>query len=198
MTIVDPAPPRRNAAISPTPRRAAGLASERRRRPSWGLLLGQPIFVALVLAAWVIWRSQAELDSIEQRQLAWSVVGKLTLEHLQLTLVATGHRLLIAIPLGIALTRPRLRRAAPLVVGVRERRPGRAGDRPDRAARDLARLRFLDRDPRALPLRPSCRCCATRSSACKASTRSWSRPAAGWACPAASVLVRIELPLPSR
>ncbi len=117
MTVVDPgtsAEERRN--LADVKAAAAGLASERRRRPSWGLLLGQPVFVAVVLAAWVIWRSQAELDSIEQRQLAWSVVGNLTLEHLELTIVATVIVLLIAVPLGIALTRPRMRRAAPIVV----------------------------------------------------------------------------------
>jgi len=97
---------------------AAGLASSGRRRPGWGLLLGQPLFVAVVIAGWAIWRSSAELDSIEQRQLQWGLIGRLTLEHLQLTAVATVIVLAVAVPLGIALTRPGLRRAAPVVVAV--------------------------------------------------------------------------------
>jgi osmoprotectant transport system permease protein len=97
---------------------AAGLATSRARRPSWGTLIGQPLFVAIVVGVWAIWRSQAELDSIEQRQLEWKLVGQLTIEHLKLTAVATIIVLLIAVPLGIMLTRPRARRAAPIVVAV--------------------------------------------------------------------------------
>lgn len=82
------------------------------------MLLGQPLFVAVVIGAWAIWRSSAELDSIEQRQLQWSLIGRLVLEHLQLTAVATVIVLAVAVPLGIALTRPGLRRAAPVVVAV--------------------------------------------------------------------------------
>jgi osmoprotectant transport system permease protein len=82
------------------------------------MLLGQPLFVSAVLVAWAVWRSGAELDSIEQRQLDWSLIGRLTAEHLQLTVVATLIVLVIAVPLGIALTRPGLRRAAPVVVAV--------------------------------------------------------------------------------
>jgi osmoprotectant transport system permease protein len=82
------------------------------------LLFGLPLIVLLVLGGWVIWRSTADLDSIEQRQLAWGTVARLTLQHLQITLVATFFVLIVSIPLGIALTRPRLRRFAPVVVGV--------------------------------------------------------------------------------
>jgi osmoprotectant transport system permease protein len=82
------------------------------------LLVTIPLFVAVSLAAWVVWRFTADLDSIEQRQLAWDTIGRLTWEHVQLTLVATLLVLVIAIPMGIALTRPRLRRAAPAFVGI--------------------------------------------------------------------------------
>lgn len=122
MTTIDPDPgkladtPQANVADAKAT--AAGLASAAPRRPSWGMLLGQPLFVAVVLVAWAVWRSRAELDSIEQRQLDWSLIGRLTVEHLQLTVVATLIVLVIAVPLGIALTRPGLRRAAPVVVAV--------------------------------------------------------------------------------
>ncbi|WP_328998688.1 ABC transporter permease [Kribbella sp. NBC_00709] len=116
MTVTQDLQPKENLADAKAA--AAGLAATRARRPSWGLLIGQPLFVAIVVAVWAIWRSQAELDSIEQRQLEWSLVGRLTLQHLELTVVATVIVLLIAVPLGIALTRPRSRRAAPLVVAV--------------------------------------------------------------------------------
>jgi osmoprotectant transport system permease protein len=119
VTAVDPGPdvrPKENLADAKAT--AAGLASSRARRPSWGLLIGQPLFVAIVVAGWAIWRSQAELDSIEQRQLDWKLIGRLVLEHLQLTLVATVIVLVVAVPLGILLTRRRSRRAAPIVVAI--------------------------------------------------------------------------------
>lgn len=87
-------------------------------REQRGLLLGLPVVVAVVLAGWVVWRLQADLDSIEQRQLAWGAIGRLTLQHVWLTLVSTAAVLVTAIPLGIALTRPRLRAFAPPVVAV--------------------------------------------------------------------------------
>jgi osmoprotectant transport system permease protein len=82
------------------------------------LIFGIPVLVVLVLGGYVAWRQTADLDSIELRQLAWSTVFQLTWEHIQITLVSTVLVVLSAIPLGVALTRPRLRRAAPVVVGI--------------------------------------------------------------------------------
>ncbi|HET7683405.1 MAG TPA: ABC transporter permease [Marmoricola sp.] len=82
------------------------------------LLLAMPALLLVVFGAWVIWRFTAELDSIEQRQLDWVVVGRLAWEHVLLTITSTFFVLVVAIPLGVAMTRPRLRRFAPLAVGV--------------------------------------------------------------------------------
>jgi len=73
------------------------------------LLAGIPALVLVVLGAWVAWRLTADLDDIEAR---------LTWQHVRLTLVSTVLVLLLAIPLGIMLTRRGFDRAAPLVVGV--------------------------------------------------------------------------------
>ncbi|MDX3000118.1 ABC transporter permease [Kribbella solani] len=117
MTVIDPGPDTSTKEnLADAKATAAGLASNRARRPSWGLLIGQPLFVAIVVGLWAIWRSRAELDSIEQRQLDWKLVGQLTVQHLELTAVATIIVLVVAVPLGILLTRPRARRAAPIVV----------------------------------------------------------------------------------
>jgi osmoprotectant transport system permease protein len=94
-------------------RRAAPLTREERL-----LIYGIPVLVALVLGGYIAWRQTADLDSIELRQLAWDAVLDLTWEHIKITFVSTVLVVLLAIPLGIALTRPRLRRAAPAVVGV--------------------------------------------------------------------------------
>jgi osmoprotectant transport system permease protein len=82
------------------------------------LLFGLPVLVLVVLAGWVVWRVTADLDSIELRQLAWRTVGGLAWEHVKITIVATVIVVAVSIPLGIALTRPRLKRAAPVVVGI--------------------------------------------------------------------------------
>jgi osmoprotectant transport system permease protein len=78
----------------------------------------QPVAILLALGAWALWRSSASLDSIEARQLDWTEIGHLAVQHLQVTVVATLVVLVVAIPLGILLSRPRFRRASTPVVGV--------------------------------------------------------------------------------
>ncbi len=82
-------------------------------REDLGMLLGLPILVILIFVAWVIWRQTATLDDIEQRQLAWDAIGRLTWQHIKLTVVSTVAVLITAIPAGIMLTRPRYRKLAP-------------------------------------------------------------------------------------
>jgi osmoprotectant transport system permease protein len=82
------------------------------------LLSVLPVIVLLVFGGWVWWRQTADLDAIESRQLAWGTLGDLTWQHVKLTLVTTVFVLLTAIPAGILLTRRKLRRAAPLFVGI--------------------------------------------------------------------------------
>ncbi len=91
-----------------------GLRS-RVTREDLGLLLGLPIIVLVIFGAWVVWRLNANLDDIESRQLAWSSVTSLTWEHIKLTIASTVAVLVTAIPIGVLLTRPGLRRFAPPV-----------------------------------------------------------------------------------
>lgn len=81
-------------------------------------LIAIPVVVVLLLIAWVFWRANAELDDIEARQLAWGTIGQLFMQHIVLTLICAVVVLVTAIPLGILLTRPGLRRASPAVVAV--------------------------------------------------------------------------------
>jgi osmoprotectant transport system permease protein len=86
--------------------------------PTRRRLMVQPVAILLVLGAWTLWRGTTSLDSIEARQLAWTEIGHLAVQHLELTVVATLAVLVVAIPVGILLTRPRFRRASTAVVGV--------------------------------------------------------------------------------
>lgn len=103
----------------PGPEASAGRSGRLRfDRETLLLLLGLPLLVVVVLGIWVAWRLGADLDSIEQRQLGWGTVAALTWQHVEITLVATVIVVGVSIPLGIALTRPRLKVAAPAVVGI--------------------------------------------------------------------------------
>jgi len=85
-------------------------------REQLGLIFGLPVLILVVFGAWVIWRQTADLDPIEARQLDWSALRKLGWEHIKVTFVATFFVLATALPIGVALTRPKLRRFSGPVV----------------------------------------------------------------------------------
>ncbi|CAM3104464.1 MULTISPECIES: ABC transporter permease [Dermacoccus] len=85
-------------------------------RDQLGLIFGLPVLILVIFGAWVIWRQTADLDPIEARQLDWSALRKLGWEHIKVTFVATFFVLATALPIGVALTRPKLRRFSGPVV----------------------------------------------------------------------------------
>ena len=100
-----------------TPQRAArGLA--RLDRETLLMLVVPPILILLVFGGYVWWRQTADLDDTELRQLRWSTVMDQIWEHAQLTIVTSILVVLIAVPLGILLTRGGLSRLSPIVVGI--------------------------------------------------------------------------------
>lgn len=99
------------------------LSSEPRSRDGdlRGRVLGYLWTPLLVGSAWLalyLWLSQRDLGSIEQRSLTWSRIRIAFVQHLDISLWATFWVLLIAIPVGIVLTRPWAKRVAPVVVAV--------------------------------------------------------------------------------
>ncbi|MFJ3904111.1 ABC transporter permease [Streptomyces sp. NPDC090025] len=84
------------------------------RRITWRKLVFLPAFVGLVLLATYLWISNADLDSIARNALADGNVQLRLWQHVKLTAISTFWVLIIAIPLGIALTRRGIDRAAPL------------------------------------------------------------------------------------
>lgn len=87
-------------------------------RPTLLEWLGMPAFLAAVLGGTYYWVTSQELDTIEQRVLTREQLTSSTIEHLQLTAVSTLVVVLLAVPLGILLTRRVARPAVPVVLGV--------------------------------------------------------------------------------
>ncbi|GAA2502021.1 ABC transporter permease [Streptomyces longisporus] len=81
------------------------------------LTLLPSVIVALLLATW-LWFRQADLDSISQNALSGGQVSKALWQHIQLTLISTFFVLIIAIPLGILLTRKAFRKLTPVAMTI--------------------------------------------------------------------------------
>lgn len=77
-----------------------------------------PAALAIVLVATYLWITNVHLDSIARNSLSGGNVQLRWWQHVELTAISTFWVLIIAIPLGIALTRRRLRKGAPLVTAV--------------------------------------------------------------------------------
>lgn len=78
-------------------------------RTSWRGLLLQPAAILVALGLLALWLSTAELTETEAVTLNPGSLWDYTVQHLQLTVVATAVVLLIAVPMGILLTRRPLR-----------------------------------------------------------------------------------------
>lgn len=73
-------------------------------------LIIYPVVLLVILGVLLIWLANAGLTATEQVTLNPGDLWAMTLEHLYLTVIATVIVLVVAIPLGILLTRPALRR----------------------------------------------------------------------------------------
>ncbi|GAA4073794.1 ABC transporter permease [Streptomyces shaanxiensis] len=100
------------AQAAPAPPRAPA------RRVSWQKLTFVPAFlVAMLLATW-LWFQQADLDPVSENALSNGQVSQALWEHVQLTVISTFFVLIIAIPLGILLTRRTFRKATPVAMAI--------------------------------------------------------------------------------
>lgn len=96
----------------PAPPRPAARAP----RVSWQKLTFLPVMLIAVLLATWLWFTQADLDALTRNALSGGQVTKALWQHIQLTAISTFFVLIIAIPLGILLTRPTLSRATPVAM----------------------------------------------------------------------------------
>ncbi|MDI3389934.1 ABC transporter permease [Streptomyces sp. B-S-A8] len=102
---------------APAPAGPSGPAGQP-PRVTWQKLTILPAVLAIVLLTTWLWFRNAELDSIAENALANGNVWLRLRQHIELTVISTFFVLIIAIPLGILLTRRRLRGAAPVAMAL--------------------------------------------------------------------------------
>ena len=106
------------AVTTDAPGASPRISGRERRVLKVARYVGVPLLVALACAAMYLYVQGQELDSIEQRLVNARTIRNAITSQLSISLWATALTLVIAIPLGIALTRPWARRIAPYAVAV--------------------------------------------------------------------------------
>ena len=96
---------------------SAVTARAGRTRGAAGLLVTPAVLVAALILLYAYLRGQ-DLDDIERRSINAGVIGRLLGEHVELVAVSSIVVIVIAVPLGVLLTRPGLRRAAVPILAV--------------------------------------------------------------------------------
>ncbi|MFB6844643.1 ABC transporter permease [Streptomyces sp. NPDC056373] len=87
-------------------------------RLTWQKLTFLPVaLIAVLLVTW-LWFQQADLDALTRNALSGGQVTKALWQHIQLTAISTFFVLVIAIPLGIVLTRGAMSRATPVAMAL--------------------------------------------------------------------------------
>lgn len=89
---------------------------EAKSRRSWAGYLVMPAILAVTCAALYLWVASKDLDSIEARALSVDRLTAAVWQHIQLAAVSTVITLIIAVPLGVVLTRPFARRIQPYLI----------------------------------------------------------------------------------
>lgn len=85
---------------------------------TWRGLLIQPVAIAVVFAGFVVWLNTANLTPTERSTLNPADLLSYTQQHLALTFVSAVIVLVIAIPLGVLLTRRPFKRASGVILAL--------------------------------------------------------------------------------
>ncbi|WP_306986670.1 ABC transporter permease [Streptomyces canus] len=88
------------------------------KRVTWQKLTFLPAFLIAVLLATWLWFERADLDPISENALSNGQVSRALWQQVELTAISTFFVLIIAIPLGIVLTRRAFRKASPVAMAV--------------------------------------------------------------------------------
>ncbi|WP_211188611.1 ABC transporter permease [Gordonia asplenii] len=78
----------------------------------------EPLIIVVLGVGYVIWYQSTTFTATEEASLAWSTLRTTIWAHIELTLVATIIVVVIAIPLGILLTRPSMKWLNPIAVNI--------------------------------------------------------------------------------
>ncbi|MGW0039458.1 ABC transporter permease [Gordonia sp. NPDC003376] len=78
----------------------------------------EPLVIVVVGAGYVIWYLNTTFTETESAALTWSSLQTTILDHIKLTAVATVIVVVVAIPLGIVLTRPWARLLNPIAINL--------------------------------------------------------------------------------
>jgi len=89
---------------------APGTPTRRWRGASIAGILTTPALLILACGALLLYLSRQHLDDIEVRSINREVISQRLFEHIELVAVSTVAVIVFAVPLGVLLTRPRLRR----------------------------------------------------------------------------------------
>lgn len=95
---------------TPPLRVAPGASPGRRRGRGIAGIFITPLVLLVACGALYFYLRHQQLDDIERRSINRQVIGQRLLEHIELVAVSTVVVIAIAVPLGILLTRPALRR----------------------------------------------------------------------------------------
>ena len=143
--------------------------------------LGVPLAVGLACLAMYVYVQNQDLDNIERRIINAANIQRAAIEQIQISLWATALTLVVAIPLGIALTRPWARLVTPYIIAV-----ANIGQGVPAIGLLFAIYILLLRNGRPGPpssgwrSTPCCRCCAAPWWVCSRSTGGSSRPPGAW------------------
>jgi osmoprotectant transport system permease protein len=91
---------------------------KKRRRPIPIDVWFEPLVIVVLGVGYVSWYLSTTFTPTEEAALGWSSLQTTILDHIKLTLVATVIVILIAIPLGIVLTRPWAKWLNPIAVNI--------------------------------------------------------------------------------
>jgi osmoprotectant transport system permease protein len=89
-----------------------------RRATRLGRYLVMPAILVGACLALLLYLESLELDSIEKRRINVDFISTALWQHIKLTAVSTFFVVIIAVTLGVLLTRPGIRRVAPAVIAV--------------------------------------------------------------------------------
>ena len=78
----------------------------------------EPLIIIVIGVGYAIWYNSTTFTTTEKASLAWSTLRSTIYDHIELTLVSTVIVVVIAIPLGILLTREAARWLSPIVVNI--------------------------------------------------------------------------------